>query len=662
MATSIPTHNLVEVVNAVKAIMEDENVSIDELCQIVTAPDFPTSGFIMGKKGILQAYQTGRGSVRIRSKIDITNDNSKIIIKEIPYQVNKAKLVEKIAELANPKLEDPILSKIKVIRDESDRDGIRIVIELKKDANAELVVSHLLKKTQLETNHSINMVVLVDGVPKQLNLKEILTYYLKHQREVIVRRTKYELNKAEKREHLLAGFLKALDVIDLIVKIIRASKNKDDAQLNLKKEFNFSSVQAQAIVEMQLYRLTGLEKEKLQTEYNDVLKIIEHLKSILASKQKVDQIIIDKFDEITLKFGEPRKTIVMEYNEDGIDEDLIPKNDVILTLTKKMYLKSTLESEFNIQNRAGKGSSSQKIYEDDEIILATNVHSHSNLLFFTNLNKVYRSKAYAIAITNKNTRGTSALNIIDLQKDEKILKIVEVPNNVNDGYIVFVTKKGKIKKTKIEEYVRINKNGKKYSNYIDDEIVDVFFAKDEEYVQVIASNNRAITFALNKLRPMSRIANGVRAMKIDDGDFVNSATPISLEGLILTITDKGFGKLTKITDLRTSNDGVTINKGFTPKNRGGRGMIASKIDENSGKIVFNRYIDITNLEKTYLILMTSKGKTLKTKLSDISIVSRTAKGNIIQRLSEEEKIKAVTLSTYTEIEFLLKETEDESKD
>lgn len=658
MATSIPTHNLIEVINAVKAIMEDSNISIQELCEIVTGPDFPTRASIMGKKGIYQAYQTGRGSVRIRSKAVISEDQSKIIIKELPYQVNKAKLVEKFAELANPNHGDEVLSRIKVIRDESDsRDGIRIVIELKRDANADLVLSHLYKKTQLETNHSINMVLIVDGVPRTLNIKEVLMYYLQHQRDVVIRRTKFELNKAEKRAHLLSGFLRALDIIDRIVLVIKGSKNKEEAQKNLISEFDFSDVQSLAIVEMQLYRLTGLEKNRLQKEYDEIIELIKDLKDILSSSERVDQIIVDKFDEIVLKFGEPRNTEILDYNEDGIDEDLIPRNDLILTLTNNMYVKTTLESEFSVQNRAGKGSNSQKMYDDDEIELSLNIHSHSNLLFFSDKNKVYRTKAYNIGVSNKTTRGTSIFNVISLDKDEKILKIVEVKEN-NEGYIVFVTKNGKIKKTPISEYERINKNGKKYSNYNDgDSLADAFFATEKDFVQVVSSNNYAITFALDILRPMSRIANGVRAMKVDKG-YVASATPILLDGLILTITDRGFGKLTKITDIRTSSDGKEINKGFSPKNRGGKGMIISKRDDKIGSVIFNKYIAVEDLEDTFVLLMTNKGKTLKTKLSDVSIVSRTSRGNIIQRLSDDEVIKAVTLSTYNENNIEVDNEED----
>lgn len=644
MATSIPTHNLVEVINAIKEIILDENISIKDICEIISAPDFPTSAYIMGKKGIIQAYETGRGSVRIRAKANISGDNSRIIIKEIPYQVNKSKLVEKIAELSNPKFEEPVLSKIRTIRDESDRDGIRVVIELKKDANAELVLSHLYKKTQLEVNHGINMVVLVNGVPKQLNIKEILCYYLEHQRDVVIRRTKFELKKAQKREHLISGFLRALDIIDAIVKTIRQSKNKDDAQKNLVKEFDFSQIQAQAIVEMQLYRLTGLEKSRLQEEYDEIVKLIESLKQILGSSQKVDEIIVEKFDEIALKFGEDRKTQILDYNEDGVDEDLIPQNDLILTLTSNMYLKTTLESEFNVQNRAGKGSFSQKIYEDDEIEQAINVNSHSNLLFFTSYNKVYRSKAYNIGVSNKNTRGNAALNFINLEPEEKIMKIVEVPMNVSTGYIVFVTKNGKIKKTRVEEYDRINKNGKKYSNYVDDVLADVFFAQEEEFVQIVASSNRAITFGLDQIRPMSRIANGVRAIRLGENDVVTSATPIVLDGYILTISEKGYGKLTKITNTKINSEGVVINKGFSPKNRGGKGLLASKLDTKGGNVIFNKCVKESDFENTFILLMTNTGKTLKIKLSDVSIVSRSSRGNIIQRLSSDEYIKAVTLS------------------
>lgn len=648
MATSIPTHNLSETLNAVKAMIENPEIEINELCEIIKAPDFPTGAYILGRKNILQAYKTGKGSVRIRSKAEISSDLSKIIIKEIPYQVNKSKLIEKIAEIASNK-EEEILSRIRVIRDESDRDGIRVVIELKKDANADLILSHLFKRTNLEVNHSINMVALVNGVPKQLNLKEILESYIIHQKEIITRRTIFDLNKAEKREHLLVGFLKAMDIIDLIVKTIRSSKNKEDAQLNLIKEFSFSKIQAQSIVEMQLYRLTGLEKDKLQKEYDEVIELIKELKSILEDENKLESIIIEKLDEINLKYGEDRKSEILEYVEDDMDEDLIPKDDLFLTITKNGYVKTTKESEFSIQSRAGKGSNGLKIYEDDEVEIARTVHSHSNLLFFSNKNKVYRTKAYNIGVTSKASRGTSIVNLFKLEKDEDIKQIIEMKENIDkSSYLVFITKKGIIKKSKLEDFTRINKNGKKYTSLVDDEVISVFVAKDDNFVQIATNANKAITFSLSQLKVIGRTAKGVKGIKLKENQEVVSATQLDLEGMILTITNNGYGKLTKITDIKVDKNGKEINKGFTPKKRGGQGLLNSKLNDKAGKVVFNTYVSYETYKNDNLILITNKGKTIKIKLSDLSISSRTSMGTTIQKLNDGELISSADISSYGE--------------
>lgn len=645
MATSIPTHNLVEVITAVKSIITNSDISVTEICEIIKAPDFPTGAFIMGTKGIKQAYETGKGSVRIRSKAEINKNQTKIIIKEIPYQVNKSKLIEKIAELSNPKLEDPILSKIKLVRDESDRDGIRIVLELKRDSNAELILSHLYKRTNLESNHSINMVVLVDGVPKQLNVKEILSYYLDHQREIIVRRTKFDLKKALEKEHLVSGFIKALDVIDEIVKIIRRSSNKEDSQKNLISRYSFSEIQAKAIVEMRLYRLTGLEEEKLEIEYKELMDLIEKLNYILNNEDEVDRIIVEKLDEIILKYGEDRKSIIQDYNEDGVDEDLIDKNDLVLTLTKNGYIKTTLESDFNIQNRAGKGSKGLKIYDDDEVLMSKEVHSHSHLLYFTTNNKVYRNKAYNIGVTNKTSLGMSVANLFKFEQDEKIIKIIEL-QDIDSGYIVFVTKKGLIKKTSIKEFNRINKNGKKYSSYTDDSLADVFFAKDDDYVQVVSSENKSVMFSLNTIRSMSRNSKGVKAIKLDNNNIVTSATSIKLDGYIITITNEGYGKLVKITNNSQSSNGKIVNKGFTPKKRGGKGMLISKKSDKSGKVIFNRYLTEEEINNLNIMLITNQGKTLKTSLKEFPVSSRTSQGSIIQKMQNEEKISTSFITKY----------------
>ena len=635
MATNIPPHNLKEVADAIVALIDDRDISIDELITYIKGPDFPTGGIIYGKSGIYSAYRTGRGKVRVSGKTHIEKDKKNgresIVITEIPYQVNRAKLIERIAELVKEKK----ITGISDLRDESKTDT-RIVIELKKGEESELILNSLYKFTDLQTTFGIIMLALVNDVPRVLNLKQILVKYLEHRFDVIVRKTKYELNKANKRAHILEGFRKALDHIDEIIKIIRGSSDGNTARIALMEKFDFTDIQARSILDMRLQRLTGLEREKIENEYRELLILIKDLEDILANDLRVYEIIRNEVLELKEKYGDDRRTdIENDRLEIGI-EDLIKNEDVIVTITKKGYIKRMSLDAYKAQKRGGQGVSSTTTVEDDVLKDIYTAKTLDKLMIFSDKGKVYSTKVYEIAESSKQARGKLIQNIIDLEENEKVSVIIRVDEKENDTRdLVFITKSGVIKKTKLEEFRSINKNGKKALTFKDDsdevKFVGVTSGSGNDEIFIATKDGIAIRFSEKDIRSMGRSAAGVRAIKLNEGDAVVSADIINsnddIEKLtVLTISSKGYGKRTPLEDYKTQS-------------RGGKGLKNYKLVGENNFVVYSAIIKENEVEngEINLIAISSSGTVIRTIIKDLSVIGRSTQGVRIQKLKHKDE-------------------------
>jgi len=633
MATNIPPHNLGEVIDGVVAIIDNDETDIEDLIRIIPAPDYPTGGIIMGGSAIRHAYRTGRGGVVVRGKAIIEERDGgkeRIVITEIPYQVNKSKLIIQIADhVKNKKLEG-----ISDIKEESDREGMRIVIDVKKDANAQVVLNSLYKHTQLQVGNGIIMIALVNGEPKVLNIKQILTHYLDHQKEVVTRRTRYDLAKAEDREHIVKGLVIALGSIDEVIATIKRSQDKNEAQTALMEQFGLSDKQATAILEMRLQRLTGLEVEKLNKELAELEAAIANLKDILANDDKVLQIIRAQLIEIKEAFASPRKTeISIDYGDIDI-ADLIAREQVVISLTHGGYIKRMSSSEYRAQRRGGLGVSAHKTKEEDFVENMFITCTHNDLLFFTNKGKVYAIKAYEVPEAQRQAKGRAIINLLQLTDGEKVTAVIPREEGVEEGVLIMATKLGLIKRTDLTQFARIQKNGKiAISLRDDDELVSVELSTEHSDVLMACSSGKCIRFNEAAVRQTGRGAQGVRSMRMTEGDFVVDMTVIKKGNQIITVSEKGYGKRTNEEDYRVQG-------------RAGMGIKAGVFNEQTGKLVSLKQVNETD----DLVIIADNGVIIRTPVSDISMISRNTKGVRIMRLPGDAKVVSVSATPAEEKE------------
>ena len=641
MATNIPPHNLTEVINGISKYIDNPDISVAELMAEIKGPDFPTAGIIVGKSGIKRAYETGRGKVVIRSKAEIEEDEkgkSRIVVTEIPYQVNKARLIESIANL----VKDKRINGISDLRDESDRQGMRIVIELKRDANANVVLNQLYKHTKMQDSFGIIMLALVNGEPKVLSLKEVLKHYIKFQEEVITRRTQFDLDKALARAHILEGLRIALDHIDEVIKLIRSSKTTAEAREGLMSKFNLSEKQANAILDMKLQRLTGLEREKIEEEYAKLMESIKYFREILSNKDLLLKIIKDELNEIKVKYGDERRTEIVHGDGSDIDiEDLIEEKDVVITLTHAGYIKRLPVETYSAQRRGGRGIQAMTTKEDDFVEHIITSSTHDNILFFSNRGRVYKLKAYQIPEAGRTAKGMNLINLLPLEKDEKIQNVIYLKEFKQDRYLIMGTKNGLIKKTSLDQYSSIRKNGLNAINLREnDELISVRVTTGDCNIIYATKNGYAIKFDENDVRPMGRNATGVKAITLRDDDEVVSMEVASDERDLLVVSENGYGKRTPI-------------KEYTLQKRGGKGVITYKISEKTGLLIGARSVE----DEDELMLINDSGIAIRINVSDISVTSRNAMGVTLMRTVEEEKVVTMAKVNITE-----EETEEGSKD
>jgi len=633
MATNIPPHNLREVVAAVvkiidNRVLEDRETDIDEVLQIVKAPDFPTGAMIMGTRGSEEAYRTGRGKIKVRAITDIEelpNGKSRIIVTELPYLVNKSNLVEKIAELHKDKKIDGIVD----LRDETSREGMRIVIELRKDVNANVVLNKLFKHTQLQDTFGVIMLALVNNEPKVLNLLEMLNYYIKHQEEVITRRTKYDLNKAEERDHILQGLLIALDNIDEVITIIRGSANTQEAKESLIARFELTDAQAQAIVDMRLRALTGLEREKLLNEHLELLKLIEELRAILGDEKLLLGVIKTEITAIADKYGDDRKSIIGPDDYDFVDEDLIPNENVVIACSNLGYIKRMSEDNFSAQNRGGKGITGMKPIDEDFIRDLLMINTHGYVMFFTNFGRVYRLKVYEIPEAGRTARGTAMVNLLQLNPGEKVNAILPVDSFDNDQCIFMVTKKGIVKKTPIIEFANIRKNG---LNAIalreDDRLIEVKTTSAHDKVFIVTRKGMCIEFDEEEARPLGRSAMGVRGIDLNKGDEVIGMQLDHQGDSLLFVSENGKGKRTKIEDFRLQH-------------RGGKGLKCYKITPETGELVGVKAVT----DEHEIMMITTTGIIIQIRMKDVNEYSRITSGVKLMGLDKNnEKVKIAKIA------------------
>jgi DNA gyrase subunit A len=621
MATNIPPHNLPEVISGVHAVIDNPEVEIEELLKNIHGPDFPTSGIIFGYQGIRDAYLTGRGRVIVRARANIEvarNSRERIIISEIPYQVNKTNLIEKIAELVHQKK----IEGISDIRDESDRDGLRIVIELKKDANSKSILNSLYKHSQMQTTFGIIMLALVKGQPKILNLKEILTYFVEHRHEVVVRRTKYELEEAEKRAHILEGLKIALDNIDEIIALIKKSKDPESAKTNLMKQFKLSEIQSKAILEMRLQRLTGLERQKIEEEYKEILKLIEKLRAILDNRGLRMQIIKDELDEINERYGDDRRTEIITNYEELTIEDMIAEEDMVITISHRGNIKRFPVSGYRRQNRGGRGSTGAATREEDFIEHMFIASTHHYMLFFTDKGRLYWLKVHEIPQAGKASKGRPIINLIDIQKEENIRGFVPVKNFEDEGHIVIATKLGIIKKTDLSAYSRPRRGGIVAATIREnDELLSAAVSSGSNDIILVTRNGYSIRFNEREVRDMGRSASGVKGITLRSGDEVIGMVIVKREDTLLTISEKGLGKRSNVSDYRTQS-------------RGGKGIIAMKVNDKTGHLV--AVLEVVDNED--IILITENGVVIRQHIGRISIIGRNTQGVKLIKLDENDKI------------------------
>lgn len=632
MATNIPPHNLTEVLSGLQAMIDNPDIDIDELIKIIPAPDYPTGGIIMGRSAVKHAYKTGRGGIVVRGKTEIeemANGRSRIIITELPYQVNKAQLIIQIADLVKNKRLEGIAN----INEESDRNGMRIVIDIKKDFNAQVVLNSLYKMTQLQKSSGIIFLALAEGKPKILNLKEMLTYYLEHQKEVLVRKTQFDLNKAKEREHIVRGLVTALANIDEVIRIIKSADDKADACIKLTQNFELDEIQANAILEMKLSKLTSLEVEKLNEELSNLDALITDLEDILATPSRVLQILRDNFEDIKNKFGDPRKTEI-SLDAGGIDiADLIPQEDVIISMTHMGYIKRMSTTEYKSQNRGGVGVTAHKTKEEDYVENMFVTNTHDDLLFFTNKGRVYCIKAYEVPEAQRTAKGRAIINLLMLTPDEKVTTVI--PRKANaQGNLIMATRNGLIKKTNLKEFESIRKVGKIAIHLIEnDELIGVDMSNGENEILIASRKGKAIRFSEQEVRSMSRDSQGVRSMKLSEDDFIVDMAIIKPNSQIVTISSKGYGKRSNVDEYRLQS-------------RGGMGVKAGIFNEKTGNLV--------SLKQTYedndILLIADNGVIIRTPLDQISKLSRVSQGVKVMRLKDDNFIVGVALVNKEEVE------------
>ncbi len=627
MATNIPPHQLGEVIDGLLLLSHDPDITVMELMEHIQGPDFPTAGLIVGRSGIRRAYETGRGSIMMRAKVEIeTNASGRetIIVKELPFQVNKARLIERIAELVREKRIDGITE----LRDESDRDGMRIVMVVRKDANANVILNNLYKLTALQTSFGINMLALVDGQPKVLNLKQCLYYYLEHQKEIIRRRTQYELRKAEARAHILEGLRIALDHIDAIISLIRGSETTEIARTGLMEQFQLTEKQAQAILDMRLQRLTGLEREKIEEEYQNLVQLILELKAILADEEKVLQIIREELLEIKERYNDSRRTEIVAGGIGEIeDEDLIPKENIVITLTHNGYIKRLPISTYRSQRRGGRGVQGMGTHDDDFVEHLITTSTHDTILFFTNKGKVYRTKGYEIPEFSRTAKGLPIVNLLDIEKDEWINTMICVDEFQEDSYLFFATKHGLAKRTSLSAYANIRTNGLIALNLREnDELISVKLTDNEKDVIFGTKNGLLIRFHETDVRAMGRVATGVKAIHLADDDEVVGMDILEENDYVLVVSNNGFGKLTKESEYRSQS-------------RGGKGLITCNITERTGSIVAVKAVK----GDEDLMIITAGGILIRMAIEDISVLGRNTQGVILIRLDEDESVATVAI-------------------
>ncbi len=626
MATNIPPHNLTEAIDAIFAIMDDPDITVLELMDnYIKGPDFPTGGIILGRSGIRQAFETGRGSIITRSKYhveEMENGKHRVVVTEIPYQVNKANLIGKIADLVRDKQVEGITH----LGDESSRDGIRIVIELKKDVQVEVIMNQLFRLTSLQTSFGVNMLALVNGAPKQMGIKEMLQHYIDHQIDVVVRRTKFDLKKAEDRAHILEGLRIALDHIDEIIALIRASKNDEEARKGLMERFALTEIQANAILEMRLRRLTGLERDKIENEYQELLLLIADLKDILANHSRVLEIIKNELTDVKNRFGDERRTEISEADYSMEDEDLIPVEDVVITMTTNGYIKRLPIDTYRTQNRGGRGVKGMTINEDDIVELLTTMSTHDYLLLFTNFGKVYRMKGYKIPTGGRTAKGLPVVNLLNLDKEEKVRALVPVSPQSESAYLLFVTQNGLVKRTPMSEFDSIRQNGKIAITLRDhDELMGVKETTGDDEIIIAGSNGKAVRFHEDDIRPMGRTASGVKGFNVDGSVVVGVAT--SRDGThLLSVSENGYGKRTAFDEYRLTT-------------RGAKGVKTINITSKTGDLVSVRAV---NGDEDAMII-TDKGIIIRIAVENIGIYSRNTQGVKLINVSDGESVAKITI-------------------
>ncbi|MBU9705941.1 DNA gyrase subunit A [Paenibacillus sp. AK121] len=623
MATNIPPHNLGEVIDGVQALIENPDITPMELMDYIQGPDFPTAGYILGRSGIRQAYQTGRGSVTMRAKttIEEIGNKARIIVHELPYQVNKARLVEKIAELVRDKRIEGITD----LRDESDRTGMRIVIELRRDVNPNVVLNNLFKHTAMQSNFGINMLAIVNNEPKILNLKDVLYYYLKHQVEVIRRRTEFDLRKAEARAHILEGLRIALDHLDEVISLIRSSQTAEAAREGLIERFSLTLEQAQAILDMRLQRLTGLEREKIENEYNELIQKIMEYREILANEHLVLNIISEELNELKGRFADDRRTEITVGEESILDEDLIPREDVIITVTHTGYIKRLPVTTYRSQKRGGRGVVGMDTKDEDfvEHLFITNSHHH--LLFFTDKGKVYRIKAYEIPDLSRTARGTPIINLIQIEQGESINAVIPIEEFVEDSYLFFATQHGIIKKTPLDDYANIRKGGLIAINLReDDALIEVKLTDGQQEMIIGTAQGMSIRFPESDVRSMGRSATGVKGISLDESDAVIGMDIVNTDLDILIVTAKGYGKRTPAVDYRIQS-------------RGGKGIKTINVTDKNGPVVG---LKVVKAEED-LMIITASGTLIRTSMGEISTMGRNTQGVRLINIRDDDSVATV---------------------
>ena len=631
MATNIPPHNLGEVIDGCVAYIDDNDITVDGLMKYIKGPDFPTGAAILGNRGIKQAYETGRGTITIRAHAEIIEHNGKqqIVFTDIPYQVTKMELQKRIAELVR----DKVLEGITDLHDESTLTEIKLVVHLKKEANANVVLNNLYKHTSLQTTYGIIFLMLDQGLPKTLNLKEIISKYIDYQREVIYRRTKYDLEKAEKRVHILEGYKIALDNLDAVINIIRNAKDDETAKHELMTKFSLDDVQAESILELKLRRLTGLERSKIEDELNDLLKLIDELKGILASDAKIYEIIKQELLEIKAKYADERRTEIDMTAIDYIDDEaLIPEENIVVALTNKGYIKRTTSDTFKSQNRGGVGVKGMTTNEEDFVEHLVDLSTHDYLLFFTNKGKVYRLKGYEIPQFGRQSKGLPIINLLQIDKDERISSVIKISANDDKKYLLFVTKCGIIKKTSLTQFENIRQNGKiAITLKENDELIAAKKTSGNDMVLIGSSEGRMVKFTEDEIRDMGRTASGVKGIDLEDDAIVVGAEVVSNDDNILLVTENGYGKQTKVADFRQTR-------------RGSKGVKALNITDKNGKIADFKVIGDAN----DVIIVTNSGMIMRMPISQISVLGRITQGVRLINLKDGQKVSTITLIKSTE--------------